>query len=535
MFKKLWMIVSILSVLIIINGCSDTEEEPEENPYDSKPDTESVAFEDLADEYDVDDGFLDLHFYEDGVPYVDIEAFIDLLEGAIMTDEIETGFDDGVFTMTYTLEAGESEADIYEDTTLEFELDTEAHTVKVNRMAFFNGMSEETKTDFGEHLEVSDYEETTDDPVTIDMTEYDMNIMEEDGDILLPFNIANLFFSGSMYDVYYNGEKLYGTDTYQLMDDPKMSDTLNDTEKNDDSIPESLKDHTQDYLALSFDYFYGLKSMNGVEDYYDDLSDFEEGLEGSDTDHYRAIFDYAFTHDDIHTSPIMSGYYEDNLSFQPSFEDLGTRTTKYYETLYDDAFSQHCESDDDVTYSDDGSKALIKVDEFDEDTHDDFDETMQAIDNEGSVEDVVIDLSCNGGGVIGMMIQMFGYMTDDPVEFYSKNITDGSTSTTTYDVDIEARDYDFHLLTSPLTFSAANSMVSIAKDNDLATILGEPSSGGASSVMTNITPSGSILVMSSPEIMTDSNFDSIENGIDPDVEIPLQDIPDSQEVFDALP
>ncbi|MFW6284844.1 MAG: S41 family peptidase, partial [Bacillota bacterium] len=353
--------------------------------------------------------------------------------------------------------------------------------------------------------------------------------------VRLPLNIANLFFSGSMYDVYYNGDSLYGIDTYQLSDDPEISDTLNDSSKNDEAIPDALKAHTLDYLALSFDYFYGLKSMNDVDAYYDDLEAIEEDLEGSDSDHYRAIFDYAFTHDDIHTSPLLSGYYEEDLSFQASLDDLGPRTSTYYDAYYNETMSAHCEGGNNLNYSEDGSKAMIKIDGFDEDSLETFESYMDEIDDEGGVEDVVLDLSCNGGGVIGTMIQMLGYMTDDPIDFYSKNATDGSTSKTTYDVDIDARDYDFHLLTSPLTFSAANSMVSIAQDNDIASILGEGTSGGASSIMTNITPSGSILVMSSPEIMTDDDYESIESGIEPDVEIPLENIPDQEEVFDDLP
>ncbi|MFW6284797.1 MAG: hypothetical protein ACOC2X_00315, partial [Bacillota bacterium] len=207
MFKKLWMAVSILSVFLILGACSESSEDtPEENPYESSPESETVSFENLAEEYDVEDKDFELHFYEDGVPYVDIEAFVENLDGAVMTDEIETEHEDGVFQMTYTLEAedndeaGEGGEDIYEDTTLEFELDTEENTVTVNRLAFFNGMSEETETDFGENLEVSDYEETAGDPVTIDLSDYDITATEEDGDVRLPLNIANLFFSGSMYD-----------------------------------------------------------------------------------------------------------------------------------------------------------------------------------------------------------------------------------------------------------------------------------------------------------------------------------------------
>ena len=532
--KRKFLTLTILFTALASAAACGGPSDGEENPYDSSPETRTVPFESLAEEYDVEDGEIDLYFYEEGVAYVDIVPFIGLLDGAIMADEADASLEEGLFTLDYTLEADETEADIYEDTDMSLTLDLGEDTITVNRLAFFNGLSEATKTDYGEHLEVTGYTENILDPLTIDLSEYNIRAIEDDGSVRLPLNLANLFFSGSMFDTYFNGEKVYGVDTYQLMDDLTVAQTLNDSSKNSESMPRALKEHTIDYLALSFDYFYGL-GLEGENSHYALLEEHESRLKGSDRLHYRAISDFLYERDDIHTSPLMNGFYEDQLEFQYNLNDLESRTRNYYETFYDDTMGAHCAAGSDIAFSGDETKALIKVDGFDEETLEAFEGAMDQIAAKGTVEDVVIDLSCNSGGVIGIMIQMLGYMTDEPIDFHSRNATDGSTSTTTYTVDIDARDYDFHLLSSPLSYSAANSMLSIAKDNDIAQVIGKDSTGGASSVMTNITPSGSVFFMSSPSIMTDSDYNSIEYGIEVDEALSLNEITDADAVFDALP
>ncbi len=534
MNEKLWIMVMALLLVITLGACSK-DEASELDPYETSPDVQTFDFESLAEEYDVKNTQLDLYFFEEGLPYVSIDAFIEMLNGAIITDDIETSYHESVFTMEYTLEAGESEERIYEDTHLELELDLDSETLTVNRLAFFDGMSEETQTDFGEFLEVTAYEETIKDPITIDLGDYGISVTEYDGAILLPFQVANLFFSGSMYDAYFNGAMIYGVDTYQLTDNMDITKTLSDTSLNNEDIPNSLKTFTADYLALSFDYFYGLKNINGVDAYEDELNDYETSLEGTDRAHYKAISDFLYAQDDIHTSPFMNGVYEDSLRFQYSIIDLEERTREYYQAYYNDALSSHCSKGNGLSFNVDKTKAIVKIDGFSKASLDTFESYMEDIDSEDTVKDVVIDLSCNGGGVIGTMIEMLGYMSDDPINFYTKNATDDGTSITNFDVDIKARDYDFHVLSSPLTYSAANSFLSIVRENNLATILGQNSSGGASSVMTNITPSGSLFLMSSTDIMTNSNYESIEFGIPVDRELTIEELTNNETVFDALP
>ena len=65
-------------------------------------------------------------------------------------------------------------------------------------------------------------------------------------------------------------------------------------------------------------------------------------------------------------------------------------------------------------------------------------------------------------------------------DYYSENI---------------AVDVNWYILTSPVTFSAANLMTSMAKDGGFATIIGQDSSGGASSIEVILLPDGQALII----------------------------------------
>jgi hypothetical protein len=81
---------------------------------------------------------------------------------------------------------------------------------------------------------------------------------------LIPLSMANLFLTGSMYDVANNGNNLYGFDTYQFYDipdsaadsDPNNDGLYNIIKKNVD-INNTIKTETVNYLAFVFDHFYG--------------------------------------------------------------------------------------------------------------------------------------------------------------------------------------------------------------------------------------------------------------------------------------
>jgi len=119
---------------------------------------------------------------------------------------------------------------------------------------------------------------------------------------------------------------------------------------------------------------------------------------------------------------------------------------------------------------------------------------------------------------------MFGYMTEDAIMYHSVNPADGSTVTYYIESSYVAFDYDYYIVSSSVTFSAANLMVSMAKEQGLATILGKNSSGGASSIGVILTPDGSALMISTNNVLSTRIGDavngyeyiSVEDGIEVD-------------------
>ena len=88
------------------------------------------------------------------------------------------------------------------------------------------------------------------------------------------------------------------------------------------------------------------------------------------------------------------------------------------------------------------------------------------------------------------------------------------------------------IFTSPVTFSAANLMTSIAKDMGIATIIGQDSSGGACSITAISLPDGSAILVSSTGMLTDTAYNSIEYGIR--VNLAMADVTSDSEIVSVI-
>jgi C-terminal processing protease CtpA/Prc len=122
-----------------------------------------------------------------------------------------------------------------------------------------------------------------------------------------------------------------------------------------------------------------------------------------------------------------------------------------------------------------------------------------------------MDLSYNGGGNVGAVFRLLGYMTEENIQYSSMNPVDGSATTYFYDSTYVAHDYEWYVMTSSVTFSAANLMASMAKEMGVATIIGTKSSGGAASIGLFVTPDGTILLRSTLNVFANVTVDENEN------------------------
>ena len=493
-------------------------------------DTAVYDFVSIATEYLVDDSEITLHRMNNGLMFVDVFDFLALVDGAIVYDELELNVDGSVVEIVLPFEPDEDFPLTYDSYHLV--LDFENNTVTVNLFSFFGGIAQSTQTDFGAGLSLISYEHITYDPVVFDLSFYRLELWHHEDQFLMPLDVANLFFTGQMYDVYFNGDQLRGADTYQLLDRGADLRSLNVTSFRNTEIPMELRIMTYHYFTFVMDHFYGLRDFMVEETFYTFLADLNHNFFGTSRSHYTAWFRTVYNLDEPHSSHLLHGFHtvSRDLALNPI---NGPRMNRFIGQLQSLCLIGDSPSEG-VSFLDNDRIAMITLDGFSAQTPDAMRGYMDEIIAKGSVQDIILNLACNTGGILGTAWQVMGHMTDEPLTYQSFNIGDGSRITAEYDTDTVAPDFTWYILTSPVTFSAANLVTSMAKDMGIATIIGQQSSGGASSITTNILPNGTILIISSANVLANSNFESIEFGIPVDVAIDPNRLFDEEALIEAI-
>ncbi|MFA7076464.1 MAG: S41 family peptidase, partial [Candidatus Izemoplasmatales bacterium] len=477
-----------------------------------------------------------IFFADNGaVPYVDVETFINLINGAI---------DSSLITIT-TPEADKLRIDY----SVEFEdfdgsmvtesywavIDFTENTFTVNNYSFFENYVAETSSDYGEGLNYVDADYVDGQEVVIPLGFYNFDLLVhtegENTYYLLPLHVANLLFAGNIYyDVYYNGDKLWGIDTFTISGPDEeglaLLEEIRTSSYNQLTAPKDVRWATYNFLALSIDYFYGLRDRYDMDSYYEVLAAHAKDIvAGSDLLMYTKAFNIANELDDLHTSHVFTGYYEEPFDITLYLNDLGPRVLDFYEGLWDtqDLFIAKFGSDENgnpiipatARLIDDNKTAIIYLEGFEIETPDAVKLILDGL--PATVENVVIDLAYNTGGNLGAVLRIFGYMTEEPIVYHSQNPADGSAVTYYIESDYVAYDYNWFIVTSSVTFSAANLMASMAKEQGIATVIGKNSSGGASSIGAIYSPDGSCLLISTNNVLStriNGEYFSIENGVE---------------------
>lgn len=211
---------------------------------------------------------------------------------------------------------------------------------------------------------------------------------------------------------------------------------------------------------------------------------------------------------------------------------------------------------------------------FDSDIY--FQETLDAIfEKAPHVENIVVDLSYNTGGNLGALLRVLGYITDQPIQMSYQDPLEGANDTyfavvENYRYDKDSRgnyildsegnrqiskdangnniivapreDINWFFLTSKVTFSAANLMTAIGKNQGFATIIGTTSGGGASSITPISLPNGTYVSVSSNNVLSiridngdgTYTYQSIEHGITPDYELAVADTQNDAKIAEVI-
>ena len=498
--------------------------------------SKTLPFEGTSEEYVVaNQEAVKIFFADNGaLPYIDVETFINLIDGAIDSSIVEiTPQGEDQLKVEYTAEFEDFDGTMVSETYWAL-IDFSDNTFTVNNFSFFENYVAETTSDYGEGLTYVDADYVDGEEVTIPLGFYNFDLLIHSDNsttyYLMPLHVADLLFAGGLYyDVYYNGDKLWGIDTFTISSPDEEGELLLDEIRtssfNSKTAPSDIRWATYNFLALSLDYFYGLRDRYDVNSSYEIISSHAKDLiTGTDQFMYQKVFNIANGLDDLHTSHVFTGYYEAPFVIQLALNDLGPRTLGFYNGLWSvqDLLDAKYGSYDDIPESaliDSGKTAVIYLSGFTIDTPDEFKVIMDSL--PATVENVVIDLSYNTGGNLGAVLRIFGYMTESTIMYHSQNPADGATVTYYIESDYVAYDYNWYIVTSSVTFSAANLMASIAKEQGIATVIGKNSSGGASSIGAIYSPDGSCLLISTNNVLSTRvgsevdgyEYISIEDGI----------------------
>ncbi|OED59119.1 S41 family peptidase [Acholeplasma laidlawii] len=163
-----------------------------------------------------------------------------------------------------------------------------------------------------------------------------------------------------------------------------------------------------------------------------------------------------------------------------------------------------------------------------------------------NLKNMILDITWNTGGNVGALYRVIGFITQN--SFAVSSISADTKSNSTSYVKIEGvPTYDhlnWGLLTTPTSFSAANSLTTIFKENNLGPIIGLTSGGGTSSITPILLPNGTAFTTSSNNMSayrtgTGTEADPYvyhpnEFGIEPTHPIPIGNIYNETVLLDIL-
>ena len=383
--------------------------------------------------------------------------------------------------------------------------------------------------------------------VEIDMGDYDIDLIRQDGQYLIPLQtVTDLFIAPSlMKTLFFNGQCII------LSNDISNCADLYYAAPTGERSGE-LTRFGYGELCMALDTFYGLKETHDIESFDQLFSDtglkellLGEEVEWADKAIYRLITDYF---DDNHSKFLGFSYLTGPADYSVTgisrarMDNLRQRQLDAREKFYPDGVPG---------YEEIGNTAYITFDGFDiygnpedfysvEDPMDLPDEETIAlimkahalINREDSpIENVVLDLSINGGGVADAAIFTVAWFLGE-ASIGAKNTMTGAMGNAFYRADVN-RDRVFDekdtlqgkrlfCMTSPFSFSNGNLVPCMLKESGVVTMLGRTSGGGSCNIQPMSSAWGTSFQISGTNrssFFKNGSFYDVDRGADPDYTI----------------
>ena len=449
------------------------------------------------------------------------------------------------------------------------ELDLTRHTLTFdNYDQFFRDGNtvyfDAAQSNLGDYMKMIDYSNIAGQPVVFDWSAQDIGVVIwKDGnsyDLALPLQMFNdVFLASSGFFILYNGNKLYLSN--KLTDDYWTSGNQSGTRS------KALAEFCYNELCLNLDFNYGLKAIHGIDKFpdfntYFICSGIDRDLKSTNaTTFANALKDVCeFFFDDGHSGYISNSHYlAKDAAIPGNHTSAKHKAMGDYYLIYKSLVRGESAPGYEVTP--DEKTAIVRFDKFtnahknkadraDHDaaingiidsyagTYENTYDTVsfihyvnEQIKGDPKIENVVLDLSCNGGGTNHSGAFILAWMLGECTFNFTDSITGAKWAATyvadvdfdgNYVTDADAGDTiiakNLFCLISPYSFSCANMVAAMLKASGLVTIIGVTSSGGSSTVQYSSTADGTYFQMSSKKVMSlnknGSNYD-IDRGVEP--------------------
>lgn len=397
----------------------------------------------------------------------------------------------------------------------------------------------------------------------LDLSQYDISMREANGTVYLPLQtFSDVIYAPFGGCVCYNGEIAVLASGGCFKDAEGTLTELGEiwygVERGDRS--EELAYFSYCELCLALDLNYGLKEAHNIESFHTFLSDIglAEALSGTDAKAAaQAVSDLCAAYfGDMHSALVSVTPLIDPDTETGSFETITFGLFSYLTAM--STFTTACmKYYPDLAvpgYEEVGNTAYVTFNKFIMDAEKDYytaelPETFTAEDadtielieyahrqitREGSpVENVVLDLSRNGGGILDTALAVCAWYRNVAC-LHFEDAADGAQSSTVYQFDADL-DHEYNslkdcligknlfCLISPLSFSCGNLVPAVFKSSGGVTLIGQTSAGGACVVQTLSTADGTVFNCSGRfHMSTEKNgsFYSVDEGVEPDFYLP---------------
>ncbi|MBQ4434805.1 MAG: S41 family peptidase [Clostridia bacterium] len=397
--------------------------------------------------------------------------------------------------------------------------------------------------------------------VSMNLKDYNIDIIAQDGACFIPFQTLNDIFIPPLYMTYvFNGQALigaeWGSDFVHRMYDAEPQ-----------AMSEELAAFNFRELCFNLDHFYGLREEHEIGNFAEMLvQNYDLFSQMTSTD--PAVFDSALNKltatflDDGHSgfkkyswrSGSKTGAELAKLLANAGASAMirlgnGFRMQAKRKAAYPDAIPQYEEIGDTafITFDSFTAKRPHTEDYYHLENPDDPQDTIELIiyanrqiRREGSpVKNIVIDLSMNGGGTASAAVFAVAWFTGSAIidlrnpltgaqsiVFYRADVNLNGLTTTDPSDSVSTGGYNLYCLISAQSFSCGNLLPACFKASGNVTLIGQQSGGGSCVVRPCTTASGSIFQMSGTKQLStviNGSFYNIDQGIEPDIRLTKSD------------